>query len=1001
MKKLYFAAVAVFGIGAMTGLQNLQAATAFEDGALDPQYIEAVSCQDYVYYLSDNTGSISNIYRVDVLGNTANLTLYKTLDYAVHIAYNESDGLLYMVRASSGAYRTLDVSAPDGDVSPETFLSTPLAGAYATAIGPNGDLFIGGSQVNKIVSVDIPTGTTTDYADANVNGGDLAFSHDGTLYMATRDGGHLVIVSPGNNEVEGTVSNTVSGLATTQDGDFLFSATGSNSLTGRDADGSSNGVSIALMFENAPFTASGGDLAYGCSDSNNNEECTDFSTYYINHGPGVSGSDLYSVEFDGTDANVELIENFNYQIHFGMDAENGVLYLVNANGSFIEIYDLIGGSLGTLPIVGDINSLYAVVFNPADGQLYVGDDNDNEIYTIDLNTGVATFYAEAPISGGDIVLQDGILYCAQRSANKLHTVVADADGVPDGIFDSVEIGTVPDETNGMSAANNNSSLICAKYGTTTFQEISNVDGTVIETYTIMLDNEPLSIRHGDLASGCANAQNGGGSSCDYKLYYTHQADPASSNNYSLFEVTLNSNGTTVLSEALIEGMANAHIALSPDGTTIYIVDGGVFRTYDVATAALSTDINIALATGQNLSGFPAAVCDSEGTLYVAGGQNSIYTVAPDGTATPVATGVGVDGGDLVFADDELWLIRRDAHEFRNITTPANSFTVDVYEINGAALLENGNILVADGNGESLYKEINLVSQTVVDTYDSGLPLFNGDFAGGCTSNNPDIPPTGECYATAFFDHVQGTSLSGGAVAPNRTNPAEALGAPERTDQLVFISLGYGGSAKYTFGGAVLNGPGPDLEIVETTFGNNDCSSYPEYADIYVGQEGSGLVFAKTVCRNDNFVDIDDASTGFEYIDVVWVVNNNDLTNTPDGFDLDGIVAIHNCEEGEDGEGSGIVESPQADLAGGAQISTYPNPTTDESTVIFEVQVEGRVLLELYNMQGRVVATLANQSASADQSYTFRYDSSSLPDGVYIYKLTTPNGVTTKKLMVSH
>jgi hypothetical protein len=84
----------------------------------------------------------------------------------------------------------------------------------------------------------------------------------------------------------------------------------------------------------------------------------------------------------------------------------------------------------------------------------------------------------------------------------------------------------------------------------------------------------------------------------------------------------------------------------------------------------------------------------------------------------------------------LWIITRNNATFRRVLDPSNgSFSVDVSEINGAAILENGNVLLADGDGNSLLKEVNLSTQDVVATYDIDLPLYNGDLAGGCTGNS--------------------------------------------------------------------------------------------------------------------------------------------------------------------------------------------------------------------------------------------------------------------------
>ncbi len=77
-------------------------------------------CQDFVYYMSDNNGSTSDVYRVNINEGQAEMTLLKSFDYALHIAYNNADDLLYVVRASNGSFRTLDVSVVDGAASAET-----------------------------------------------------------------------------------------------------------------------------------------------------------------------------------------------------------------------------------------------------------------------------------------------------------------------------------------------------------------------------------------------------------------------------------------------------------------------------------------------------------------------------------------------------------------------------------------------------------------------------------------------------------------------------------------------------------------------------------------------------------------------------------------------------------------------------------------------------------------------------------------------------------------
>jgi hypothetical protein len=104
--------------------------------------------------------------------------------------------------------------------------------------------------------------------------------------------------------------------------------------------------------------------------------------------------------------------------------------------------------------------------------------------------------------------------------------------------------------------------------------------------------------------------------------------------------------------------------------------------------------------------------------------------------------------------EELWIITRNDATFRRVLDPGNgSFSVDVSEINGAAVLENGNVLLADGDGNSLLKEVSLISLEVVETYDIGLPLNNGDLAGGCTGETQVVTLVGPEHAYDFPANV--------------------------------------------------------------------------------------------------------------------------------------------------------------------------------------------------------------------------------------------------------
>lgn len=63
---------------------------------------------------------------------------------------------------------------------------------------------------------------------------------------------------------------------------------------------------------------------------------------------------------------------------------------------------------------------------------------------------------------------------------------------------------------------------------------------------------------------------------------------------------------------------------------------------------------------------------------------------------------------------------------------------------------------------------------------------------------------------------------------------------------------------------------------------------------------------------------------------------------------------------------------------------------------FDLPEAAEVLLVVYNVTGREVARLVNQSMGAG-SHRVRWDAGDLPSGVYLYKLTAGNYTDTKSM----
>jgi len=78
---------------------------------------------------------------------------------------------------------------------------------------------------------------------------------------------------------------------------------------------------------------------------------------------------------------------------------------------------------------------------------------------------------------------------------------------------------------------------------------------------------------------------------------------------------------------------------------------------------------------------------------------------------------------------------------------------------------------------------------------------------------------------------------------------------------------------------------------------------------------------------------------------------------------------------------------------------YPNPFNPTTTIEFTLPKDGHVLLKVFDMVGREVATLVDGERKAGVIQQVLFDASSLGSGMYVYRLQSDGIVLGKKLMV--
>jgi hypothetical protein len=77
---------------------------------------------------------------------------------------------------------------------------------------------------------------------------------------------------------------------------------------------------------------------------------------------------------------------------------------------------------------------------------------------------------------------------------------------------------------------------------------------------------------------------------------------------------------------------------------------------------------------------------------------------------------------------------------------------------------------------------------------------------------------------------------------------------------------------------------------------------------------------------------------------------------------------------------------------------YPNPFNPTTKIEYSVAQRSNVSLKIYDILGREVATLVNTERNPG-NYTLNFDASKLASGIYLYKLTAGNYISTKKMVL--
>ncbi len=84
---------------------------------------------------------------------------------------------------------------------------------------------------------------------------------------------------------------------------------------------------------------------------------------------------------------------------------------------------------------------------------------------------------------------------------------------------------------------------------------------------------------------------------------------------------------------------------------------------------------------------------------------------------------------------------------------------------------------------------------------------------------------------------------------------------------------------------------------------------------------------------------------------------------------------------------------------GTSFNVFPNPFSEHSTIRFTMEQNTHVILDVFDMAGRKVCTLFNDSAEKGQPYEITFDGTNQAEGIFIYKASTNEGNYTGKILL--
>jgi hypothetical protein len=135
--------------------------------------------------------------------------------------------------------------------------------------------------------------------------------------------------------------------------------------------------------------------------------------------------------------------------------------------------------------------------------------------------------------------------------------------------------------------------------------------------------------------------------------------------------------------------------------------------------------------------------------------------------------------------------------------------------------------------------------------------------------------------------------------------------------------------------------------------------------------------------------LDDKTKGTEYFERLIAA----YPEQPESFSAQATLGTWEPKPLERG-----TETPKEVIGTELSLQSYPNPFNPATEIRFSIPEDGFVTLRVYDVLGRVVATLVDEVRQAGP-YRVLWNATNVPSGVYFSRLETQRGAVVSKLLL--